>query len=784
MKISLDWLSDFITWHEHDSSKIAERVTTCTAEVEEMEVQGELLRHCCIGKVLSIAKHPNADKLSLCAVQTDQGTKHVVCGGTNLSKGMCVAFAHTGARVRWHGTEMQTLQKTKIRGEESEGMICAAEELDLIKQFPSSKERTIIDLGENDKDVGKPLREYFGLTDTILHIDNHAITHRPDLFSQKGFARECMALGLGAWKEDKPVKKPLFSKTPLPFTFHLDAPQLMPRYCACLLTIEETGETPAWMRRRLEAMGFRSLNLPIDITNYVALECGVPLHSFDAQDFVGDLRMRTTSDGERIVTLDGIERILPKGSLVLSDDDGIFDLLGIMGGLRSSTKESTRHIYLHSAFLDPMSIRKTMIETGHRTDAGTVYEKGVPPVIAEEGFFRALELFLELVPGAAIASKLDSRGTNGKSPSIPLHCKKLNSLLGEEISKKEIEKTLSVLGFKVSKATDYKVTPPLWRLGDIHGEHDLIEEVGRIHGYDRILPIMPSGNLSPPSRDHRFSHLRDTLKEEGYCEILPISLTRKSLLEQSGIDHCLALRIENPLGEESALLIPSTLPLLLEHAQKNIVREEEVFKTFTSAHVFAEGKEEHEEFGMLLVRKKGEQLSSSPFLQLKRHLEEAINRLGLTMTLDSSASPPFGHPGRCATVMINEKPLGLLCELHPSVTSRFDLPSCATALLNASFLLALRPKPLIVKPLPRFPTITYDFTIPRKHSLSTALLLHNLRAGSMLLLDVVLRDVYAKSARAPQFNLTLRCTYGAPDRTLTEEEAQKEHAKIMAIAQN
>lgn len=783
MKISLDWLSDFITWHEHDSSKIAERMTTCTAEVEEIEVQGELLRHCCIGKVLSVAKHPNADKLSLCAVQTDQGTKHVVCGGTNLSKGMCVAFAHTGARVRWHGTEMQTLQKTKIRGEESDGMICAAEELDLVKQFPDSKERAIIDLGKADDDVGKPLREYFDLTDSILHIDNHAITHRPDLFSQRGFARECIALGLGTWKEDKPLKKPLFPKTPLPFTFHLDAPHLMPRYCACLLTIEEIGETPVLMRRRLEAMGFRSLNLPIDITNYVALECGVPLHSFDVQDFVGDIHTRTTSEGERVVTLDGIERILPKGSLVLSDDDGIFDLLGIMGGLRSSTKESTHHIYLHSASLDPMSIRKTMIATGHRTDAGTVYEKGVPPIIAEEGFFRALELFLELVPGAAIASKLDSRGTNGKSPSIHLHCKKLNSLLGEEIPKKEIEKTLSVLGFKVSKATDYKVTPPLWRLGDIHGEHDLIEEVGRIHGYDRILPIMPSGNLSPPSRDHRFSHLRDTLKAEGYCEILPISLTRQSLLEQSGIDHRSALQIENPLGEESALLIPSTLPLLLEHAQKNIVREEEVFKTFTSAHVFAEGKEEYEEFGMLLAQKKGGQLSSSPFLQLKRHLEEAINRLGLTMTLDSSASPPFGHPSRCATIMINEKPLGLLCELHPSVTLRFDLLSCATALLNASFLLALQPKPLIVKPLPRFPTITYDFTIPRNHSQSTAVLLQNIRSASPLLLDLTLRDVYAQQASDPQFNLTIRCTYGAPDRTLTEEEAQKEHTKIMAIAQ-
>lgn len=792
MKISLDWLSDFVTWQEHDPYKIAERLTTCTAEVEEVEIQGNLLHHCCIGKVLSIAKHPNADKLSLCAVQTDQGTKHVVCGGTNLSKGMCVAFAHSGARVRWHGTELQTLQKTKIRGEESEGMICAAQELDLTQQFPDSKEHTIIDLGKVDTHIGKPLREYFGLTDEVLHIDNHAITHRPDLFSQSGFARECVALGLGTWKKNTSPKKLLFPATPLPFTLHVDAPHLMPRYCACLLTIDSCGETPLWMRRRLEALGWRSLNLPIDITNYVALECGVPLHSFDAEDFVGDLHMRTTDNGERIVTLDKTERRLPEGALVLSDDSGIFDLLGIMGGLRSSTKESTRHIYLHSASLDPLSIRKTMIATGLRTDAGTVYEKGVPHITTEVGFFRTLELFLELVPGATVVSKLDSRGDNGNPPSITLHLEKINSLLGKEISKKEVEKTLSTLGFATShpkneksKMKTYKVSPPPWRLGDIHGEHDIIEEIGRIHGYDMIPPVTPLGALVLPARDQHFNSIRDLLKAESYIEILPVSLIRNTLLEQCHIDYRNAIRIENPLGEESALLIPSTLPLLLEHAQKNMTQQEHIFKTFTIAHTFAEGREEFAELGMLLIQKDKDNLPSSAFLQIKSHLQEILDHIGLTLTLEPLASPPpFGHPGRSASIVTNGKPLGFLSEIHPSVRTSFDLPPCATVLLNVSPLLGLDPRPLIVQPLPRFPTITYDLTIKRNNSKSMDSLLAHLRSCSPLLLDITVRDVFASRPTDPQFNLTLRCTYGASDRTLTEEEVQKEHSKILALAQS
>ena len=540
MKLSLDWLSDFVTFTMKDPEKIAKAITAHTAEVEEVKVQGALLEQCCIGKVLSIEKHPNADRLNVCEVQTDKGKKRVVCGGTNLRVGMRVAFAHSGANLKSHDGEPMRLQKVTIRGVESDGMICAAIELDLQESFPPTPEqgaRPVMDFGDGTEGVGTSLAAYLGLGDVVLHIDNHAITHRADLFSHIGFARECVAIGIAKWKK-KPSTinhKPMnFSKIPIPFRFIVDEPRLMPRYCACTIHIDALGETPGWMKKRLEAVGFRSINLPIDITNYVASEIGVPLHSFDADDIKGTVHMRTAKEGEKIVTLDRKEFSLPDGALILSDDDGIFALLGIMGGLRSSTKESTRNIYLHSASLDPVSIRRTVIATGHRTDAATVYEKGVPHITTEQGFLRALQLFLELVPGARVTSKLESKGDNGKTKPITLDVAHVHSMLGIAIPEKKIVKILTDLEctVKTPRRGVLMITPPLHRLGDLRGPHDLIEEIGRIYGYDAITEALPVASIAPPAREMRIHQMRDILKEHGYYELLPLSLLGPDALKK------------------------------------------------------------------------------------------------------------------------------------------------------------------------------------------------------------------------------------------------------------
>ncbi len=807
MKISLDWLGDFIDLREKDPQEVARRVTAGVSEIDAVEVQGGLLKDCVVGQILSVRRHPNADRLSVCAVKTDRNAQQIVCGGTNLREGMRVAVAKVGAVVR-HGDDTVTINKAVIRGEESDGMICASEELDLTERFPPRADqgaRAIMDLGDGEDGVGTPLAEFLDLQDVVLHVDNHAITHRPDLFSHAGFAREFVALGLGTWKKKKAAKALKFGKDKLPFRCIVDCRDLVPRYVACCIEIDGPGETPAWMKRRLEATGWRTVSLPVDITNYVATETGMPLHSFDADDIRGDVHMRTAKAGETITTLDGVERKLPEGAIILSDDAGVFDLLGIMGGLRSSTKDTTRRIYLHAAIADPVAIRKTVIATGHRTDAATVYEKGIPREAALRGLTRAVELFCQLVPGARIVSVLEEWGDEGKAKPITLPIDRVNSVLGVEIPLKKIKDILASLEFETAagKSGTLIVTPPLHRLGDIRGAHDLIEEIGRVAGYDGIEAVMPMTNVRLPARDQRMHRLRDALSAEGFTEILPVSLVGASLLKKAGMDPGIALEIRNPIGEELSLMHTSTLPSLLEHAQRNLLNTGSRLKTFHWGHVFSRGAPEHGELSLLLAeispRDDGDNLLEEPFLLLKRHLGNALEALGFTLeTGHAGTAPAYAHPGRYAELHLARRgmsadaaahPLatvGRLFEIHPDVRERFDLRHrAAAAMVDLTALLALVSPATVPSPVPQFPAVTYDVTLPLSHREQSADLLRTLRGADALLESVEIVDLYSgKPHPKGEFSLTLRFTYRSAGKTLTEEEARPVHEKILKSVQS
>ena len=786
MKLSLDWLSDFVAFPEGNPQAIADAITAHTAEVDAVKRQGALLDSCCVGKVLSIKKHPDADRLLICKVRTDCGEKSVVCGGTNLREGMCVAFAHTGATVKWHGEELAKLEPVKIRGVQSEGMICAAAELELEEQYPPRPvegERPIMDFGDGDKGVGQSLRTYFGFSDTVLDIDNHALTNRADLFSHVGFARECVAAGIATWKKKPAYKVPAFAKKPSPFKIHVENKHLVPRYCACLLEIDSIGQTPGWMVKRLEATGWRSVSLPVDITNYVTMEVGMPLHSFDADDLKGDIRMRVSKRGEKIVTLDGVERALPDGSVVLSDGEGIFDLLGVMGGLRSSTKEGTKRIFLHSAAVDPVSIRHTIIATGHRTDAATIYEKGIPCVTVSQGFLRALELFLELVPGARIVSSMDSWGDDGSPEPIALSVERVNAILGTTLTAKEVMAVLRDLEFSVSeKKGTLTVLSPLHRLGDISGAHDLIEEIGRMFGYGRIASVMPADSTMLPARDHRLQKFRRALKEERYIEFLPLSLLGPDLLRKCNIDPASCAEIENPLGEELSLMQPCVLPRLLDHAEQNINRVADVFQTFHQGAIFGSEGDDCHAMGVLRAHRHVANLSCSSFLELKRDLSLAFAAVGYELSSRALSEPhAAAHPGRAADITVAGTKVGALFELHPVIAKRFDLPErTSVALINLTALFAKEGKKKVAVPLPQFPSIVYDETVEFSHNRALGEAIEKARKTSELLENVEVADLYGRDELGAQrYKLTLRCTYRAQDRTLKEEEAKKVHEKVM-----
>jgi len=490
------------------------------------------------------------------------------------------------------------------------------------------------------------------------------------------------------------------------------------------------------------------------------------------------VHIRAAREGEKIQTLDSVERVLPAGAVVMSDDAGIFDLMGIMGGLRTSTTEKTREIYLHSPVVDAVAIRNAVIATGHRTDAATIYEKSVPPVRCEEGLMRALELFLTLIPGAQITSKLQSWGTDGAVKPIHFSYKDAEHLLGVAIAEKTAKKILTDLGCTVTRGS---VTPPLWRIKDLTGPHDLTEEIGRISGYEHIAPAYPEATVTPPPRESRVSKLRDSLQSQGFMEVVSLSLVGPVLLKKAGMEPSDALPVLNALGEELSVLQTSTLPRLLEHAAQNLLLVGDAVRTFTCAHVFNEREGEWLECGIFMAERRNLPLSETPFLTLKQLVADEIGGSGLSIEIRASEkTPPFGHPGRSADFLIEGKAMGLVCELHPSVCSAFDLPGrAAVALLDLTSLLALPEKPVIFSPIAQYPSIAYDLTVTLDAGHKSADFLAKVRKSSSLLADVSVVDLFegAKLAKG-QYNLTVRCTYRASDRTLTEEEVKKEHEKI------
>lgn len=786
MKLSLDWLSQFLVWTEKDPQAIARRLTLSVAEIEGVEMQGALLEQCCVGKIVAVLPHPNASKLRLADVETDRGTLRVVCGGTNLAEGMLVAFAHIGATVRWHGEGMQTLAPAVIRGEESKGMICAGEELDLQEMFPATPdqgERPILDLTPLKLTPGTPLREALGLQDVIFDVNNTAITNRPDLFSHLGFARECVAAGLAKWKGGKEPQFTMPKGTKAAPTVRLSAmpKQAVTRYLACVIEIDAPGETPAWMKRRLSATGFRPLLLPVDITNYVSHEVGMPLHSFDIDDLRGPVRCRFTEANETLVTLDGAEHKLPQDTLVLTDDEGNFDLMGIMGGLRSSTKASTRRIYLHSAVVEPSLIRKTTAALNQRTDASTVYEKGIPSVTAEWGFARAVQLFLELVPGARVVSSVESAGKDDKPAAIAVHEEHLSRISGDTVKPGDAKRILAAVGctVKAGKTGTWAVTPPPWRTKDLKIEEDLIDEVTRLHGYDRMTPTVPLAPISLPERDFRSSRMRHALAAAGYAEILPLSLLSPASLERCGLQGAPRRALQSPLSEDLSLLQPSTLPGMLEHAERNLLHVHRALKTFRICTVFSK-TEEHLELGALHVARTEHGLSDDPLLLLKEQVSHALRALGYnTRFREAIHMHPWMHPGKCAEVCIDDTVIGHLSAVHPDVCVRYGLPtSTAACLLHWSSVLAMTPAQKPVRPTPAFPAIVYDTTVARTHGDAVGPLLSALRHAHPLVESVQVQDLY-KHPREDHYRLTLRCTYRAADRTLTEEEARSAHETLL-----
>ena len=733
-----------------------------------------------VGFVVERGQHPNADRLSLCKVDLGDGEPvDIVCGAPNVAQGQKVAVASPGTRLP-DGTK---LKKSKIRGVTSLGMICSAQELGLGEDADG-----ILVLAE-DAPIGAPLSEVLSGGARILEV---GITpNRGDTASVLGVAREVRALFGGEIRlpEAAPAEQGAPASEAAGVT--IEAADGCHHYVARIVRGVRVAPSPDWVVARLEAAGVRAINNVVDATNLVLLEYGQPLHAFDLAKLAGpEIRVRQARDGEKLVTLDGETRTLCADDLVIADAERPVALAGVMGGAESEVSDATTDILIESAHFDPKTVRLDARRYGFHTEASYRFERGVDPEGIVRAADRCAQLVLELAGGEVAPGTVEARGNAApRTERVRLEAAQANSLLGLELTSEEMRKLLERVG--VASTIDGGVIEgqvPSHR-NDLHIPEDLIEEIARIHGYDRIPTTLPVGRLAPvqPSPGRQITEqVQDGLVAAGLTETFSFPFLSEAdhaaLARPEGDPRRQALRIANPIKEEEPLMRTALLPSLLRAAKLNLSRQAEGTRIFEVSRVFVpQGPgelpvEPLEAAAVWLDNPAPGLWAGSPaplFFQVKGVAERLLNLLGYEALLQREGVPAYLHPGAAATLWVGGTVVGAVGELHPEVCSHFELDTEAVALeLDLSALLAQRPQTPAYTDVSRFPLIRRDLAVlvDREHEASELLAAVRKGAGKDCT-SVDLFDRYeGKGIPEGKVSLAFRLVFQRDDRTLEDSE--------------
>jgi phenylalanyl-tRNA synthetase beta chain len=809
MDVPLRWLKEYVDL-DLPVAELAHRLTLAGLEVTEIEHIGEEWdrERIVVGQVLAVRPHPNADRLTL--VDVDYGGPApltVVCGAPNIrvgERGQKVVVAQVGARLRdGHSEEprMVTLKAGRIRGVLSEGMICSEKELGL------SDDHTGVVILPEDAPVGVPLADYLG--DVVLHIDLTPNLGR--CLSMIGVAREVAAL-LGKSLR-VPTPSPREAGAPIggQVTVEILDPDLCPRYSAALVRDIRMGPSPAWMQQRLLRAGMRPINVVVDVTNYVMLECGQPLHAFDYERLrpkagTGGppaIVVRRGRDGERMTTLDGVERPLDPERLLICDGEGPVALAGVMGGLESEVTERTRHVLLESANFDPVTIRRTAQALHLESEAAFRFERGVDPEGTIWALRRACELLEDLAGGVTAAGVVDVYPRPWQPRTVHLPVREVRRILGIEMTAQEVGGLLRPLGFACSVEGDtVRVDVPSFRL-DVAIPADLIEEVARMYGYDRI-PETLLRDVLPPQRGNPLLELEETVRDIlvgcGLDEVITYSLTNLHSIArltpgEPKVDGSRYLRLANPLTPEREYLRQTLMNSLLEALALNLRHSDRV-ALFEIGRVYLPREEEElpEEPPMLGMALCGprepeswhqKQAGEFDFFDLKGIVETLLERLGVEGARFEPSDHPTFHPGRRAWLLLGEARVGVLGEVDPRVCEQFDLPARRVALAEFQLLPFLtHAAPHRFVPLSRFPAVLQDIAVLVDEGVPAARVAEVIRrAGGEWLRGIALFDVYRGSPLPEgKVSLAYRLTFQAMERVLREEEVNRVREKRIVPA--
>ncbi len=794
MLISKKWLSEFVKLPKGVSDfDLAKRITLSTVEVEKVIDQAQAMDKMVVGVVKAVLLHPNADRLKLCRVDVGSRETQIVCGGTNVAEGMKVAVALPGARVKWHGEgELVELAPTKIRGEKSEGMICAGIEIGIEKS--SEGEHEIMDLSAISDKAGTPLSKALGRDDVVFDIEHKSLTNRPDLMGHYGMAREVAAL----------YRIPLVSSRlqrlkpgkGINLSVVIDEPGLCPRYMALAMDGITVAPSPEWLRVRLSSCGVRSINNVVDVTNAVMLELGQPMHAFDADVLGESIVVRSAKPKEKITALDEKTYQLSTEMLLIANREKPMAIAGVMGGEGSGVSEKTTRIVFESANFSPVSVRKTSMKLGLRSESSARFEKSLDPELCALALSRAVELMSKLCPGARVASKIvDVFPRKPKPVILSLSVSDVSGFLGVEISTKEITDILSRLGFTVkTKAKHLSVTIPSWRATkDVSIKEDLIEEVARIWGYDRIVSSLPSFSIAPPVQDPvrlLSRRLRHTLASElASTEVYRYAFVSPQTLAALGFDPKEHLKLANPLASDRPYLVRSLLPNLLEAVAMNQHSFPNVSLFEIDRVFFGERKgDEDGQKGRLplqpyhLAVAYSAHGDESPFVHVRTMMHDLLSQEGCAVEFTPTPPASWMHPARCADILVSGKKIGVVAEVDAPAAKSLGMDRVAVCELNVTELTQRARAGQTFTPIPLFPDAKRDVAFVVEARTAYGALEAAVRAASSLLVHVELFDVFqGKGIEEGKKSVAIHLSFRSAERTLTSQEVDREIEKIRHV---
>jgi phenylalanyl-tRNA synthetase beta chain len=786
MKISWNWLSRHVDLSGIDPFEFAERFTLSVAELEKVQKKGEGIEDVVVGKILDLKPHPSADKLQVAVCQIREKTATIVSGAPNLRTGAVIPVAIDGAHLPG-GVEVKAI---KLRGIMSEAVPLSERDMGL------SDDHSGVMILPADSRTGAKFVDAFSVKDVVFEIDNKSITHRPDLWSHRGIAREIAAL---TQRSLKPLALDFIPGKENIIRVKVEDSIRCPRYMAAVYDGIIIRESPFWLKQYLLSAGIRAINNVVDIANFVMMDTGNPVHTFDIRYIEGnEIVIRCAKKGEKIRTLDSIERTLSAEDLIIADRNKAIALAGVMGGENSEIKNDTSMIVLESANFNAASVRRTAMRHGLRTEASAHFEKSLDPEFAAQALGLFSRMILEIIPESRIISPVyDAADFSKEKKKIFLEYGFVSRKLGIAVPPENAKRYLELLDFDVEEKNDgIEVTVPSFRATkDISIPEDLVEEIGRIHGYDRIEPKAPLMEVKwiDPLPVKKIEHSIRTFLSHQCCfsEILSYSFDSDTFLERAGIGYGKRMMLKNPISQDMRYLRSSLVPNLLLAADKNSVRHER-FKIYEIGRIFHSEcdqsgilKQEKICSGIVYESSGKKELNEEIFYRTKGMIHAMLSELGFKrsmMNRSFSGSYPWIHPAKSISIDIDDVNAGYMAQINPKVLQNLKMQeSMCSFELNLDILLGMKPDDVFFTEIPRLPGIPFDLSIivPEKITAEEMEKIIRKESGDILknlrIFAIFRGDPIPREKKSVSFNLYFQ----TDQRTLQIKEVQDIIDRIM-----